>query len=127
MPPEPSGGWSGPSQRGVWSYPGRYYIEVRGVHGIGGEQVARRVERALEEHPRVQWARVNAPSERVVVAVGKPPPSEQDLIARIERAEVQEPVAPTEEFDEWAPEPRHPSGGGKEPSRWPSWRRTSWG
>ncbi|MEU1948693.1 hypothetical protein ABZ554_41135, partial [Streptomyces sp. NPDC020125] len=65
-----------PSQRGIWSYPGRYYIEVRGVHGIGGEQVARRVERALEEHPRVQWARVNAPSERVVVAVGKPPPSE---------------------------------------------------
>ncbi|MBO3678139.1 cation-transporting P-type ATPase [Streptomyces sp. NEAU-YJ-81] len=103
-----------PSQRGIWSYPGRYYIEVRGVHGIGGEQVARRVERVLEEHPRVQWARVNAPSERVVVAVRKPPPSEQDLIARIERAEVQEPVAPTEEFDEWAPEPRHPSGGAKE-------------
>ncbi|MBI0316249.1 heavy-metal-associated domain-containing protein, partial [Streptomyces javensis] len=103
-----------PSERGVWSYPGRYYIEVRGVHGIGGEQVARRVERALEEHPRVRWARVNSPSERVVVAVGKPPPSEQDLIARIERAEVQEPVAPSEEFDEWAPEPHHPSGGGRE-------------
>ncbi|WP_413805467.1 HAD-IC family P-type ATPase [Streptomyces sp. OE57] len=103
-----------PSARGIWSYPGRYYIEVRGVHGIGGEQVARRVERALEEHPRVRWARVNAPSERVVVAVGKPPPSELDLIARIERAEVEEPVGPTEEFDEWAPEPRHPSGGGRE-------------
>ncbi|GDY59018.1 hypothetical protein SVIO_096410 [Streptomyces violaceusniger] len=103
-----------PSERGIWSYPGRYYIEVRGVHGIGGEQVARRVELALEEHSRVQWARVNAPSERVVVAVGKPPPSEQDLIARIERAELQAPVGPTEEFDEWAPEPRHPSGGARE-------------
>ncbi|MDN3059337.1 cation-transporting P-type ATPase [Streptomyces sp. SRF1] len=99
--------------RGVWSCPGRYYIEVRGVHGIGGERVARRVEQALEEHPRVRWARVNAPSERVVVAVDKPPPSEQALITRIERAEARAPAAPPEEFDEWAPEPRHPSGGPK--------------
>ncbi|WP_432585358.1 cation-transporting P-type ATPase [Streptomyces sp. HD1123-B1] len=99
------------TDRGVWSYPGRYYIEVHGVHGIGGEQVARRVERALEEHQRVLWARVNAPSERVVVAVASPPPSELELMALVERAEAQVPTVPSEEFDEWAPEPRHPSGG----------------
>ncbi|MET8178702.1 cation-transporting P-type ATPase [Streptomyces sp. NPDC005336] len=100
-----------PDRRGVWGYPGRYYIEVRGVHGIGGEQVARRVEQALEEHPRVQWARVNAPSERVVVAVTSPPPRESELIARVERAEAHGAAAHAEEFDEWSPEPRHPSGG----------------
>ncbi|MFI0776770.1 HAD-IC family P-type ATPase [Streptomyces sp. NPDC021212] len=100
-----------PPSRGVWSYPGRYYIEVHGVHGIGGEQVASRVEQALEEHPGVLWARVNSPSERVVVAVTEPVPREAELVALIERAETRGPAAPTEEFDEWAPEPRHPSGG----------------
>ncbi|QLH19773.1 cation-transporting P-type ATPase [Streptomyces sp. Rer75] len=103
-----------PPSRGVWSYPGRYYIEVHGVHGIGGEQVASRVEQALEKHPGVLWARVNAPSERVVVAVAKPPPRQPELIALIERAETRGPAVPTEEFDEWAPEPRHPSGGPRE-------------
>ncbi|MFD7502939.1 HAD-IC family P-type ATPase [Streptomyces sp. NPDC059850] len=103
-----------PPGRGVWSYPGRYYIEVHGVHGIGGEQVAGRVEAALEKHPGVLWARVNAPSERVVVAVAKPPPREVELVALIERAETRGPAVPTEEFDEWAPEPRHPSGGPRE-------------
>ncbi|MFG3507673.1 HAD-IC family P-type ATPase [Streptomyces sp. NPDC047821] len=96
--------------RGVWWRPGRCYIEVHGVHGVGGERVARRIERTLEGHPGVLWARVNAPSERVVVAVAAPAPSDRELVALVDRAEGQlDPHA--DEFDEWLPEPHHPSEG----------------
>ncbi|MET9803334.1 cation-transporting P-type ATPase [Streptomyces sp. NPDC006368] len=97
-------------KRGVWWRPGRCYIEVHGVHGVGGERVAERVERALEGHPGVLWARVNAPSERVVVAVAAPPPPERELVALVTRAEGDLPAHP-DEFDEWSPEPHHPSEG----------------
>ncbi|WP_290113304.1 cation-translocating P-type ATPase [Streptomyces ficellus] len=97
-------------QRDVWWRPGRCYIEVHGVHGVGGERVARRVERSLEGHPGVLWARVNAPSERVVVAVGSPPPAERELVALVKRAEEALGAHP-DEFDEWCPEPHHPCEG----------------
>ncbi|MES4905566.1 MULTISPECIES: cation-translocating P-type ATPase [unclassified Streptomyces] len=103
-------------RRGVWSYPGRCYIEVRGVHGIGGERVGRRVETALETHPRVRWARVNAPTERVVVSLASPPPRESELIALVEQAEAHGAAAEAEEFDEWRPEPHHPSEGANTPA-----------
>ncbi|MEU1665388.1 cation-transporting P-type ATPase [Streptomyces sparsogenes] len=102
-------------QRGVWSHPGRMYIEVRGVHGTGGERVARRVERALETHSRVRWARVNAPSERVVVSLASPAPREAELVALVEQAEAHGAAAEAEEFDEWLPEPHHPSEGPSTP------------
>ncbi|RSO36011.1 hypothetical protein DMH15_19440, partial [Streptomyces sp. WAC 06725] len=54
--------------RAVWSRPGRCYIAVHGVQTAGGERVARRVEEVLERQPGVEWARVNSPSGRVVVA-----------------------------------------------------------
>ncbi|MEU0272316.1 HAD-IC family P-type ATPase [Streptomyces sp. NPDC006307] len=95
-------------QRDVWWRPGRCYIEVHGVHGVGGERVAARVQRALEGHPGVLWARVNAPSERVVVAVSSPPPAERELVALVKQAEGE---AHPEEFDEWCPEPHHPCEG----------------
>lgn len=103
---------AGLPQRGVWSRPGRCYIEVRGVHGIAGERVARRVERALERHPGVVWARVNAPSERVVVALAAPPPPIRELIALVAGAEAHG-AAAEEEHDEWCPEPHHPCEGPK--------------
>ncbi|OMI34717.1 P-type HAD superfamily ATPase, partial [Streptomyces sparsogenes DSM 40356] len=102
-------------QRGVWSHPGRMYIEVRGVHGTGGERVARRVERALETHPRVRWARVNAPSERVVVSLLSQAVREAELVALVEQGEEAEAAAVAEEFDEWLPEPHHPSEGPSTP------------
>ncbi|MDX3233963.1 cation-transporting P-type ATPase [Streptomyces sp. ME19-01-6] len=102
-------------RRGVWSHPGRCYIEVRGVHGIGGERVGRRVETALETHPRVRWARVNAPTERVVVSLASPPPRESELVALVEQAEAHGAAAEAEEFDEWCPEPHHPSEGANTP------------
>ncbi|MET8122807.1 HAD-IC family P-type ATPase [Micromonospora sp. NPDC005189] len=77
----------GLTRRRVWSRPGRHHIEVHGVCQDGGDQLARQVESALERMPGVAWARVNAPSGRVVVAVQAPEPSVRDLIATIDRVE----------------------------------------
>ncbi|MFV0126840.1 HAD-IC family P-type ATPase [Streptomyces sp. HMX112] len=100
----------GRPRRDVWWRPGRCYIEVHGVHGVGGERLARRVERALEGHPGVLWARVNAPSERVVAAVTAPPPAERELVALVDHAEGH--LTPgADESDDWCPEPHHPCEG----------------
>src|SRR4051794_808756 len=72
---------AGLGRRRVWSRPGRHHIEVLGVCQDGGDVLARQVEAALERMPGVEWARVNAPSGRVVVAVGTPEPALRDLIA----------------------------------------------
>ncbi|WP_432076292.1 cation-translocating P-type ATPase [Streptomyces wuyuanensis] len=89
---------------------GRCYLRVFGVHGSAGETVARRVERAVEEHPAVLWARVNAPMERVVIAVGSPAPPESELVALVHRAEGNH-AADADAFDAWQPEPDHPAEG----------------
>ncbi|MGC4772953.1 HAD-IC family P-type ATPase [Micromonospora sp. DT44] len=78
---------AGLSRRRVWSRPGRHHIEVHGVCQDGGDRLARQVEAALERVPGVAWARVNAPSGRVVVAVQAPEPRLRDLIAAISRVE----------------------------------------
>ncbi|SCE80600.1 cation-translocating P-type ATPase [Micromonospora chokoriensis] len=77
----------GLSRRRVWSRPGRHHIEVHGVCQDGGNRLARQVEDALERMPGVAWARVNAPSGRVVVAVQNPEPAMRDLIETISRVE----------------------------------------
>ncbi|RKR89251.1 P-type E1-E2 ATPase [Micromonospora pisi] len=74
---------AGLTQRGVRSRPGRHHIEVRGVALPGSERLAHRVEEALERLPGVLWARVNAPTSRVVVAVDDSAPRLRDLIATI--------------------------------------------
>ena len=78
---------AGLTRRRVWSRPGRHHIEVHGVCQDGGDRLARQVESALERLPGVAWARVNAPSGRVVVAVQAPEPRLRDLIATIDRVE----------------------------------------
>ncbi|RLP90587.1 cation-translocating P-type ATPase [Micromonospora sp. BL4] len=78
---------AGLTRRRVWSRPGRHHIEVHGVCQDGGDRLARQVEGALEGLPGVAWARVNAPSGRVVVAVQAPEPRLRDLIATIARVE----------------------------------------
>ncbi|WP_063784905.1 cation-translocating P-type ATPase [Streptomyces sp. TP-A0356] len=109
----------GLERRDVWSRPGRCHIEVRGVQGPRGMWVGRIVERALEEHPGVQWARVNAPAERVVVELASPPPPQQELIRIVAHAEAHGAAATAEPgtFDEWCPAPHHPCEG---PSRRPT-------
>ncbi|UYQ66188.1 HAD-IC family P-type ATPase [Streptomyces peucetius] len=94
---------------------GRCYVTVCGVHGAEGEAVARRVERAVEEHPGVLWARVNAPMERVIIAVDSPPPPDSELVALVEQAEGDR-AADAEAFDDWQPEPHHPAEGPPFPS-----------
>ncbi|MGV9561270.1 HAD-IC family P-type ATPase [Streptomyces sp. NPDC003480] len=100
----------GLDKRDVWSRPGRCHIDVRGVRGPRGMWVGRLVERALEEHPGVLWARVNAPAERVVVELASPPPSRQELIRIIAHAEAHGAAGTADEggFDGWCPEPHHP-------------------
>jgi magnesium-transporting ATPase (P-type) len=78
---------AGLTPRGVRSRPGRHHIEVRGVAQPGSERLAHRVEEALERLPGVLWARVNAPTGRVVVAVGEPAPRLRHLIAAISAVE----------------------------------------
>ncbi|MEU5908562.1 HAD-IC family P-type ATPase [Micromonospora sp. NPDC047467] len=78
---------TGLTRRKVRSLPGRHHIEVHGVCQPGGDKLARQVENALEGLPGVAWARVNAPSGRVVVAVRTPEPELRDLITAIERIE----------------------------------------
>ncbi|MGC4808366.1 HAD-IC family P-type ATPase [Micromonospora sp. DT233] len=78
---------AGLTRRRVWSRPGRHHIEVHGVSQDGGDTLARQVEWTLERLPGVAWARVNAPSGRVVVAVEEPEPQLRDLIATVARCE----------------------------------------
>lgn len=68
-----------PQRRAVWSCPGRLYVETHGVHGPGGERVSRRIERALNGHPGVPWARVNAPSARVTPKNHRGPRAQLEL------------------------------------------------
>ncbi|MCC8246127.1 cation-translocating P-type ATPase [Saccharothrix luteola] len=95
-------------RRKVWSCPGRLHIEAHGVHGTRGKQVAGRIERALEGHPDVRWARVNAPSARVIIAVDDPAPPTEDLVALVRRAEA-EPATEDERLVE--DELHHPADG----------------
>ncbi|MEJ2856342.1 MULTISPECIES: cation-translocating P-type ATPase [unclassified Saccharothrix] len=95
-------------RRNVWSCPGRLHIEAHGVHGPRGKQVAARVERTLEQHPGVLWARVNAPSSRVIVAVADPPPRTAELVDLVRRAEA-EPATEDERLVE--DELHHPADG----------------
>lgn len=103
----------GLERRDVWSRPGRSHIEVRGVRGPLGMSLGNIVERTLEEHPGVLWARVNGPAERVVVELASPPPPQQELIRIITRAESHGAAATGEPGtgDHWCPEPHHPSEG----------------
>ena len=75
------------SRRAVWTCPGRVYVAAQGVHGPGGAAVARRIERRLAAQPGVAWARVNAPTARVVIGVEDPPPRTDVLVRVVERAE----------------------------------------
>jgi magnesium-transporting ATPase (P-type) len=102
---------AGLTRRRVWSRDGRHHIEVHGVCQDGGDRLARQVEQALEGMPGVAWARVNAPSGRVVVAVEEPKPRLADLIATVARTERVCPHEPDPEI----PPPHPPEEGPRTP------------
>jgi calcium-translocating P-type ATPase len=97
----------GRSRRAVWTCPGRVYVEAHGVHGPTGASVARRIERALAKQPGVRWARVNAPTSRVIIAVDDPPPRKSALAAVVARAETE----PDDEEKIAEDELHHPADG----------------
>ncbi|GAB2993199.1 HAD-IC family P-type ATPase [Amycolatopsis acidiphila] len=99
---------AGRQRRQVWSCPGRLHIEAHGVHGAGGERVARRIEHELEKHQGVRWARVNAPSSRVIIGVDDPAPRTDELVRIVERAEAE---PGTEEEQAAEDELHHPADG----------------
>ncbi|MFC0029716.1 HAD-IC family P-type ATPase [Micromonospora chaiyaphumensis] len=103
--------FAGLTRRRVWSRDGRHHIEVHGVCQDGGDRLARQVEAALEALPGVAWARVNAPSGRVVVAVEEPKPRLRDLIATVARTERVCPHEPDPEI----PPPHPPEEGPRTP------------
>jgi ATPase, P-type (transporting), HAD superfamily, subfamily IC len=98
---------AGLTRRAVWSRPGRHHIEVRGVAQPGSERLVARIEAALQAIPGVRWARVNAPSGRVVVAVGAPEPRLRDLVAAVAEVERTDGSA----LDAGRPEPHPPEEG----------------
>ncbi|MCI4063422.1 HAD-IC family P-type ATPase [Micromonospora sp. R77] len=102
---------AGLTRRRVWSRDGRHHIEVHGVCQDGGDRLARQVEQALERIPGVTWARVNAPSGRVVVAVEEPEPPLRDLIATVARTERVCPHEPDPDI----PPPHPPEEGPRTP------------
>ncbi|MFI6129890.1 HAD-IC family P-type ATPase [Micromonospora sp. NPDC051141] len=102
---------AGLTRRRVWSADGRHHIEVHGVCQDGGDRLARQVEAALEAVPGVAWARVNAPSGRVVVATREPRPKLRDLIDTVARAEHTCPYEPDPEI----PPPHPPEEGPRTP------------
>ncbi|SCG60680.1 HAD-IC family P-type ATPase [Micromonospora coxensis] len=102
---------AGLTKRRVWSRDGRHHIEVHGVCQDGGDRLAYQVEQALERMPGVAWARVNAPSGRVVVAVEEPRPKLRDLIATVARTER---ICPHEP-DPDVPPPHPPEEGPRTP------------
>ncbi|MFV2104263.1 HAD-IC family P-type ATPase [Micromonospora sp. LOL_024] len=101
----------GLTSRRIWSRPGRHHIEVHGVCQDGGDTLASQVETALERMPGVLWARVNAPSGRVVVAVDTPGPKVSELVAAISRVERACPHEPDPEI----PPPHPPEEGPRTP------------
>jgi cation-transporting ATPase I len=78
---------SGRRHRRSWLGADRAHIEVKGVHRAGLEDLARHVEKALEEIPSVHWAEVNAVAGSVVVAFDPGGADVDDLVDVIEAVE----------------------------------------
>lgn len=99
----------------MWTRPGRYYIELHGLDDPNARRLIRFVERGLESHAGVSWARVNAPSRRVVVAVGSPPSDRRELVRVVESAERHAKVH-ADEDDDACLELHHPCEGPRTPT-----------
>ncbi|RJQ77734.1 HAD family hydrolase [Pseudonocardiaceae bacterium YIM PH 21723] len=107
---------TGPARRQVSTRPGRCHIELRGLGTPQAAGLSRAVRRRLERVDGVLWARVNAPSQRVVIALDSPAPPIGTLVDIVERTERHAACAEDSadgSDDEW----RHPHEG---PRSWHS-------
>lgn len=86
---------------------GRYYVEVRGLDQPHARRVIRTVEHAVADLPEVRWARVNAPTHRLVVDATSL--REDDLVRTVAKAERD--AAVPEEGDDECEELHHPCEG----------------
>jgi cation-transporting ATPase I len=77
----------GRGRRRVWVGPQRAHIEVKGVHRIDGEPLARHLEREIERLEGVHWAQVNAIVGSVVVAFDPEGLEVGDLVDVVEQVE----------------------------------------
>lgn len=98
------GGFGG---RQVGARDGRYYVEVHGLDQAHARSVIRTVERAVADLPGVHWARVNAPTHRLVVAAESL--REDDLVRAVAQAERD--AAVPQEGDDECQELHHPCEG----------------
>ncbi len=98
------GGFGG---RQVRAHDGRYYVEVHGLDQPHSRRVIRTVERTVAALPGVRWARVNAPTHRVVVEAESL--REHDLVRAVAQAERD--AAVPEEADDECEELHHPCEG----------------
>lgn len=73
--------------RRCWRGTDRAWIEVRGLHGPGADDLAAAVLGALRTHPGVTAARLNYPLSRVVIDLGGEQTSSADLCRVIAEAE----------------------------------------
>lgn len=81
--------------RRAWADQARAAIEVRALNRPGSAARAQRIVAVLERHPGVEWAAVNAPLGRVVVAFAADPLPLAELVELVEEAESSSPDVPS--------------------------------
>jgi len=72
--------------RRTWRYDERVHIALRPGTRMTPKR-AEEIETALAAHPGVEWAAVNAPIGRVIVAVRDPAPDPDELVGIVDRAD----------------------------------------
>jgi cation-transporting ATPase I len=71
---------AGPDRR-VWTFPGRLHVRLRGTYGPAAQRRREAIERTLEAHPGIRWARVNHALGRVIIELADPPAEVEEIIA----------------------------------------------
>ena len=85
---------AGPTRR-VWTYTDRVHVRLRGSYVPAAHRQRAAIERTLEAHPGVTWARVNHALGRVIVELADPPAEVGEIVALLEVLD-----APKEPADE---------------------------
>ncbi|HEU5157880.1 MAG TPA: HAD-IC family P-type ATPase [Streptosporangiaceae bacterium] len=74
---------AGPRRR-VWTYPDRVHVRLRCSYGPAAQRRRATIERTLEAHPGVTWARVNHALGRVIIGLADPPAEIEEIVALLE-------------------------------------------